>query len=178
MDFELIDSKKVFSGKMMKIWQDQVQYPDGRQVTIELLRHPGSVAVLPLDDQGQVWFVRQYRHPAGGLLLELPAGTLEPDEAPALTAAREIREEIGMSADSLTPMGGFYLAAGYSTEFMHLFLATGLSPAPLEQDAGEYIRVEKYPVDQVYAMLDEGLFVDVKTVAFLGLMRDRMRDKF
>jgi len=107
------------------------------------------------------------------MLLELPAGTIDPDEAPEITAAREIREEIGMAASSLTPMGGFYLAPGYSTEFMHLYLATGLTPNPLSQDDGEFIQVERYSIKNVYGMLDRGEFVDVKTVAFLGLMRPR-----
>lgn len=173
MSFNLIESKKVFSGKLIKVWQERVEYPDGREVTIELLKHPGSVGILPLDDDGQIWFVRQFRHPSGGMLLELPAGTIDPDEAPEITAAREIREEIGMAASSLTSMGGFYLAPGYSTEFMHLYLATGLTPNPLSQDDGEFIQVEKYSIKDVYGMLDRGEFVDVKTVAFLGLMRPR-----
>ena len=77
MSFNLIESKKVFSGKLIKVWQERVEYPDGREVTIELLKHPGSVGILPLDDDGQIWFVRQFRHPSGGMLLELPAGVRE-----------------------------------------------------------------------------------------------------
>jgi len=177
MDFKLIESKNVFSGKVIKVWRERVEYPDGREVSIELLKHPGSIAILSLDDDGKIWFVRQYRHPSGGLLLELPAGTLEPDEAPEVTALREIREEIGMAASVLTPVGGFYLAPGYSTEFMHLYLATGLSPDPLTQDEGEFIQVEKYSIKDVYQMLDRGEFADVKTVAFLGLMRPRFFDQ-
>jgi ADP-ribose pyrophosphatase len=108
------------------------------------------------------------------MLLEIPAGTIEPGEDPQATAAREIREEIGMAASSITPIGGFYLAPGYSTEYMHLFLATELSPEPLKHDHGEFIQVEKHAVQEVYRMLEQGEINDGKTVAILGLMRDRL----
>ena len=174
MKFETLQSERVFNGKAIKVWVDQVRYPDGRQFSIESIHHPGSVTILPVDEHGQIWFVRQYRHPAGQLLFELPAGTLEPGEPPEDTAAREIREEIGMAAESLTLLGSFYLAPGYSTEFMHNYLATGLSPAPLEMDAGEFIRVEKYPIPEAYAMLKRGEILDVKTIAVLAMARGRL----
>ena len=174
MAFKMFDSKNIFSGRAINLWLEQVEYPDGRKVSIEVLKHPGSIGILPLDDQGLIWFVRQYRHPTGGMLLELPAGTLEAGEDPQSTAERELREEIGMAAQTITPIGGFYLAPGYSTEFMHLFLATGLSPDALEHDPGEYIEVEKYPVEDVYRMLDRGEIIDGKSVAILGLMRARL----
>ncbi len=174
MDFKTLLSRRMFNGRAVKVWLDQVQYPDGRQVSIEVVRHPGSVTILPVDEAGQICFVRQYRHPAGQLLLELPAGTLEPGEAPIVTAAREIREEIGMAADSLIPLGSFYIAPGYSDEFMHTYLATSLSPDALDPDAGEYIQVEKFPIAEIYAMLERGEIADMKTVAVLALARDRL----
>lgn len=82
-----------------------------------------------------------------------------------------------MAAKSITPIGGFYLAPGYSTEFMHIYLATGLSPAPLDHDPGEFLHAEKYPVDEVYRMLDQGEIVDAKSVAILGLMREKLLGK-
>ncbi|HSG26041.1 MAG TPA: NUDIX hydrolase [Anaerolineales bacterium] len=177
MGFKTIDSKHIFSGRAIHLWKEQVVYPDGRKVSIEVLKHPGSIGILPLDDQGHIWFVRQYRHPTGGMLLELPAGTLETGEDPKSTAAREIREEIGMAAETITPIGKLYLAPGYSTELMHLFLATGLTPDALELDPGEYLEVEKYPVEEVYRMLDRGEIIDGKSVAILGLMRTRLLGK-
>jgi len=174
MEFKVLESKNIFTGRAIRLRLDRVEYPDGRRVSIEVLRHPGSIGVLPLDDDGRIWFVRQYRHPASRLLLELPAGTLEPGEAPEVTAARELREEIGMAASSILPVGGLYLAPGYSTEYMHLYLATGLIPEPLDHDEGEYIEVEKYRVEVVYQMLERGEIVDGKTVAMLGLLRDRI----
>lgn len=174
MAFKTLQSRQMFNGRAVNVWLDEVQYPDGRQVMVEVVRHPGSVTILPVDDDGQIWFVRQFRHPAGQLLLELPAGTLEPDEAPAVTAGREIREEIGMAADTLLPLGSFYIAPGYSDEFMHTYLATGLKPDPLDQDSGEYIQVEKFSIPEVFAMLERGEITDMKTVAVLSLARDRL----
>jgi len=174
MGFKIIDSNNVFSGRAIKLWRERVAYPDGREVAIEVIKHPGSIGILPLDDQGQIWFVRQYRHPTGGLLLELPAGTLEAGEDPKTTAAREIREEIGMAAETISPIGGLYLAPGYSSEYMHLFMATGLTPDPLELDPGEYLQVETYSVEETYRMLDRGEIVDGKSVAILGLVREKL----
>jgi ADP-ribose pyrophosphatase len=174
MKFETIHSENLYQGRAVNLWRDKVRYPDGRIATIEVIRHPGAVTLLPLDDEGNIWFVRQYRHPTGQMLLELPAGTLEPDEAPEVTAAREIQEEIGMAAGTLEELQGLYLAPGYSTEYMHNFLATGLYPSKLEQDASEFIQVEKYPVKEVYAMLDRGEIIDGKTIALLSLLRQRL----
>jgi len=111
------------------------------------------------------------------MLLELPAGTLEPGEPPEITAAREIREEIGMAAAKLEELQSLYLAPGYSTEYMHNFLATGLYPEQLEQDYSEFIQVEKYPVKEVYAMFDRGEITDGKTIALLAILRQRLTDK-
>lgn len=174
MKFETTHSENIFKGRAIDLWREKVLYPDGRTATIEVLLHPGAVTILPLDEEGNIWFVRQYRHPAGQMLLELPAGTCEPGEPPEVTAAREIREEIGMAAESLEELQGLFLAPGYSTEYMHNFLATGLYPDQLEMDASEFIQVEKYPVAEVYAMLDRGEIIDGKTIALLGILHQRL----
>ncbi len=82
MKFETIHSENIFQGRAINLWREKVHYPDGRIATVEVIRHPGAVTILPLDDEDNIWFVRQYRHPAGQMLLELPAGTLEPGESP------------------------------------------------------------------------------------------------
>lgn len=171
MNFETIQSSNVFKGRAIKVWLDEVRYPDGREVSVEVIHHPGAVTILPVDEKGFIWFVRQYRHPAGQLLLELPAGTLEPGEPPEVTAAREIREEIGMSAEKLTALGNFFVAPGYSDEFMHTFLAEGLSPDPLNLDDGEFLTVEKYSIEETFAMFDNGEIIDAKTIAVLAIAR-------
>lgn len=176
MEFRVIQSEKIFQGRVFSIVRDEVDYPDGRKAKIEYLRHGGAVVILPFDEDGNIWFVRQYRHPTGGMLLELPAGTLEPGEAPEACAGREVREEIGMAAESLERIGEFYLAPGYSSEYMIAFLGRGLTPSALAQDAEEYIQVEKYPLKRVYEMIAQGKILDAKTLAVLGLARERLAE--
>ena len=171
MDFKVLGSRDVFESRIFKLRRDHIRFPTGREAYFDLLHHNGAVAILPIDNEGQIWFVRQYRPAVGGMILEIPAGTLEADEEPEACAAREVREEIGMAADDIQLLGNFYLAPGYSTEYMHLYLAKDLRPDPLDQDIDEYIEVEKYPVAEVYAMLHNNAFDDAKTAAALGLAR-------
>ena len=174
MNFEVIGSEELFHGKVFDLWREKVRYPDGRVAGIEYLKHGGAVTILPVDADGKIWFVRQYRHPTGGELLELPAGTLEPGEDPRDCAAREIREEIGMAAGTLTLLGEFFLAPGYSDEYMHVYIAQDLHHDPLEQDTGELIWVEKFSPGEVWQLAREGQIQDGKTLAVLALIGDRL----
>ena len=142
---------------------------DGHETRIDLVIHPGAVTLIPREEDGTIWFVRQYRHATGGYLLELPAGTLEQGEDPASTASRESREEIGMSPGRLEDLGGFFLAPGYSSEYMHVYLATDLVPDPLARDSDEIIEIEKLTPPEVVAQLHGGGFQDAKTLAALQL---------
>ena len=145
MPFELLKSEPVFQGRAFKIRRDYLKTPDGRETKYEIVEHGGSVIIIPIDEHGNLLFVRQYRHAAGIDLLELPAGTRDGDEPHEACAAREIREETGMAAGKLERIGDFFLAPGYSTEFMAVFIATDLSHNPLEADADEFLQVEKNP---------------------------------
>jgi ADP-ribose pyrophosphatase len=171
MAFELLSSETSYKGRAFTVRRDQIRLPDGALAHLDIVEHVGAVTVLPIDDEGQVWFVRQYRHAAGLELLELPAGTLEAGEEPEACAYREIREETGMAAGKLHKIGEFFLAPGYSTEYMHVYLARHLTHDPLPGDQDEFLSVECYPVAQVYAMLQRGEFRDAKTIAALCLAR-------
>ena len=171
MKYDVVHSENIFQGRVINIYRESIRYPDGHEFKIEFVSHGGSVAILPVDKDGNIWFVQQYRHPAGGLLLELPAGTLEENESPEVCAAREIQEEIGMAAAHLKNIGEFFLAPGYSSEYMFIFLATDLREDPLEQDAAEYIMVEKYSVEKAYEMVVRGEIKDAKTLGALTLAR-------
>lgn len=174
MEFKILNTESIFQGRAINLWLEQVRYPDGREVSFEIIRHPGAVTILPVDDDGMVWFVRQYRPTVREMFLELPAGTLEKGEAPEITAAREIREEIGMAAGELTHLGGFYASPGYSTEYLHAFLATKLTPSPLAQDDGEFIEIEKYPLNEIHNMVERGIIQDSKTIATIALARKNL----
>ena len=167
MKFELIKSENAYAGRAFSVRRDHLLMPSGNTVKYDIVEHIGSVSLVPVDENGQMYFVRQYRHAAGMNLLELPAGTLEPGEPPEEAARREIREEIGMAAQHMLEIGSFYLAPGYSTELMHVFLATGLTYDPLDPDADEYLSVEKLPVAEAYQSAESGQLQDAKSLAAL-----------
>jgi ADP-ribose pyrophosphatase len=136
------------------------------------------VVLIPVDADRNILFVRQYRHAAGLNLLELPAGTLDEGEAPEACAHREMREETGMAAGKLEYLGGFYLAPGYSTEYMHVYLGTKLNHDPLEADADEFLTVEAIPIGKALEMAENGELPDAKSLAAFLLARpalERMR---
>ncbi len=172
MKFELLGSKIIYKGRAITMRRDSLRTPAGSTVNYDIIEHPGSVVLVPVDKEKRlVYFVRQYRHSAGQEMLELPAGTLEADELPEACAAREVREETGMAAASLKEIGAFYLAPGYSTEHMHVFLATGLSPAPLAADADEFLSVETFPLAEAFKLAESGQLSDAKSLAALLLAR-------
>jgi ADP-ribose pyrophosphatase len=171
MKFELLHSETTYRGRAFSVRCDDLLTPDGKTVKYDILEHVGSVIILPVDANDQIYFVRQYRHAAQVDLLELPAGTLEPGEAPSLAAAREVREETGMASADLREIGSFYLAPGYSTELMHVFLARELTDNPLAPDADEYLSVEKMPVSTALHLAESGQMQDAKTLAALLLAK-------
>jgi ADP-ribose pyrophosphatase len=143
-----------------------VALPDGGTAKRELVRHPGAVAVVPLigDD---VLMVRQFRVAAGRVMLEVPAGTLNPGEDPRLCAERELQEETGFRPGQLESLGGIFVAPGYTTEFIHLFLATDLLESRLEMDDDEFIELVRMPLENVLAMIDRGEIEDGKSTSAL-----------
>ena len=174
MPFELIESETILQGRAFKIRRDSLKTSEGLETKLEIIEHGGSVVILPVDNEGNILFVRQYRHATGQDLLELPAGTRDGDEPYEDCAAREIREETGMEAGSLEKIGEFYLAPGYSTEFMAVFLATGLKDNPLDPDEDEVLSVERIPVRKAFDLALSGKMPDAKSVAVLLLARSHL----
>jgi len=164
---KLLKSETVYRGRAFTVRVDEVEFSPGRTTRLDIVEHTGAVTMLPLDHDQNIWFIRQYRHSTGETLLELPAGTLGPGEDPALGADRELQEEIGMRAGKLERLGGFWLAPGYSTEFMHVYLATDLTPSQLAQDEDEIITIEKVPVPRALALAENGELRDAKSLVSL-----------
>ena len=171
MPFELIKSETILQGRAFKIRRDYLKTPNGGETRLEIIEHGGSVVLIPIDNDGNLLFVRQYRHAVGKDLLELPAGTRDGDEPFEECAAREMREETGMQADKLQKVGEFYLAPGYSSEFTVVFLATGLKDNPLDADDDEFLQVEKIPLKQAIEMVERGDVPDAKSLAALLLAK-------
>jgi ADP-ribose pyrophosphatase len=169
--FELLKSETLLQGRAFKIRRDLLKAPDGRETKFDIIEHGGSVIIIPVDAEGNIHFVRQYRHATGSDLLELPAGTRDGNEPFEECAAREIREETGMEAGNLQKIGEFYLAPGYSTEFMGVFIATDLKHNPLEADDDEFLEVEKIPVREAVHRAERGEIPDAKSLAALLLAK-------
>ena len=165
MPFELIKSETLLQGRAFKVKLDYLRTPVGDETKLEIIEHGGSVVLVPIDNDGNLLLVRQYRHAAQQDLLELPAGTRDRDEPFEECAAREIREETGMEAGKLQKVGDFYLAPGYSTEFMAVFLATELRHNPLQADFDEFLQVEKIPLKKVVEIFQNGEILDAKSLA-------------
>jgi NTP pyrophosphohydrolases including oxidative damage repair enzymes len=178
MPFELIKSETILQGRAFKIRRDYLKTPHGQETRLEIIEHGGSVVIVPIDPEGNILFVRQYRHATGQDMLELPAGTRDGDEPYEACAAREIREETGMEAAKLEKVGEFYLAPGYSTEFMAVFLATDLEQNPLDADEDEFLSVEKIPLQKAMEMLKSGEVKDAKSLAAFLLAKSHLEKYF
>jgi ADP-ribose pyrophosphatase len=176
MDFEEIKREVSYQGRAFDVHRVHLKFPDSHTREYDLVIHPGAVVIVPLDEEGNLLFVRQYRLGASQELLELPAGVLEEGETPETTARREIREETGMAAHQWTKLGEMYIAPGYCTEHQVVFLARGLSSAPLKADSDEYLNLQRIPLEEAYRMARNGSIHDAKTLAALLLAEKYLRD--
>jgi ADP-ribose pyrophosphatase len=165
----LLTSENLYEGRALSLRSDRIRLENGRETLVEIVRHADSVVMVPVDDQGHVWFVRQYRHSAGREMLELPAGTLRQDEEPTACAARELREETGMGSRDIFSIGSFFLAPGYATEYMHVYLARGLFPDPHPADEDEVIAVEAVSLEKARMWMHGGTLQDAKSIAALAM---------
>ncbi len=160
---------------MFSVHVETVTLPRGNRVDIEIVKHPGSVVIIPVNDQDEVVLVRQYRPAIGQTAWELPAGTLKPGEDPQKAAVRECHEEIGLIASIVEPLGAFFPTPGYCDEKMYVYRATGLrAPGPgdpeAHQDEDEDIETRAFPVPAIAGMIAAGEIIDLKTVAGLALI--------
>lgn len=161
---------EIYRGRVVNLRRETVTLPTGVETTLDLMDHPGAAAIVPLDEQGRVVLIRQYRHAAAGYLWEIPAGTLDAGESPASCARRELQEEAGVSADRWNELGFIFTAPGFCNERIWLYLAEGLRPAALDRDRDEVItEVRHLPLTEALAMVDRGEIVDAKTT--VGLFR-------
>lgn len=172
---ELLDSRPIHDGRVVKLGIEKVLLPNGKITELEIIRHQGAAAVVPLDASGNVLLVRQYRHAAGGWLLEIPAGKLDPGETPEQCALRETEEEVGVKAGRLESLGPIWTTPGFTDERIWLFLATELEPGEQALEDGEALTIEKMRLSEAIALIDSGAISDSKSiVALLKVERFRM----
>lgn len=158
--------QQVYAGKRFVI-EKRLHLAHGREHEYEVVVHPGAAVILPILDDGRVVLVSNVRPAAGGTLLELPAGTIDPPETPRACAERELTEETGYRAGRLTPLLAFFASPGICTEKMHVFVARGLTAGERALDEGEQIETRTMEYDEVLAAIQEGRIVDGKTIAAL-----------
>lgn len=163
------DMSRHFEGRVFTVEVHDVRLSDGRMAKREIVRHSGGACIVAIDSQDQVYLVRQFRKPYDAVLLELPAGKLEPGEDPLVCATRELQEETGMKADLIEWLATVYPSPGYCSETLTIFLATGLTYGQSNLDDGEFLSVHPYPLAEALDMIDRGEICDAKTQ--VGLLR-------
>ena len=171
-----LSKETVYDGKLFKVYKETVRLPDGRERPREIVGHPGAVAMVVVDDQSRLILVRQYRRAADRALLEIPAGTREPDEDPEQCALREVREETGYEAGKVERLGGFYSAPGFCTEYLHCYLLTDLRESPGAFDEDENIEVEHLTADAALEAIRRGEICDAKSICGILMWRNLKRD--
>ena len=163
-------SKNIFRGKVLTLNIDTITLPNGVTIDLEIVRHPGAAAVVPLKDNGMVVLIKQFRHAAGGFIYEIPAGKLHPGEDPLHCAARELEEEIGWIAGRLERLTSMLTAPGFTDEVIHIYKATGLTAGRQQLDRDEVLEVLEISLEEAMKMIEAGTIRDAKTIVGLKLV--------
>jgi ADP-ribose pyrophosphatase len=151
-----------YQGGFITLWQEEVELPSGRRIELDVVRHPGAAAIVPFESETDVVLIRQFRHAAGGTLLEVPAGKLE-EEAPEVCAARELEEEVGRRAGRLEHLSSILTTPGFTDEVIHLFAAFDLEPVPTRHESDEVIEVVHMPLREAVDLVWRGEVRDAKS---------------
>jgi ADP-ribose pyrophosphatase len=164
---ERLDRKEVFNGKRVRLVIDKLKMPNGKEANWELITHPGAAAVIPVDSDGNIIMVRQYRNAADDYVLEIPAGGVEENEDPSICAKRELEEETGYKSDNIEFLLKFYSSIGITDEMISVYVATDLEESVQNLDEDEYVTIEKYSLDELTSMIYSGEITDGKTISGL-----------
>ncbi|RMH08193.1 MAG: NUDIX hydrolase [Nitrospirae bacterium] len=165
--------QSIYKGRVLELSLETVTLPNGAQTQLELITHPGAAAVVPLQEDGTVIMIQQYRHAVGGFIYEIPAGKLHPGEDPQVCAARELEEEIGYQAAELRHLLSFFTTPGFTNEIIHIYLGTTLKPGRQHLGSDEVLQVVRFPLEQTIALINNGTIRDGKTI--IGLQATYLR---
>ena len=173
LDEKTLSSEQKFDGKIVKLYVDSVELEDGKKSFREVIKHPGGVCVLPLDEEENVLFVRQFRYPHQKVLLEIPAGKLEYGENHAECGLRELKEETGCTCDRYEYLGSLIPTPAYCGEVIHMYLARGLHYGEQKLDSGEFLDIEKIPLNRAVEMIMNNEIEDSKTQ--IAVLKTRLK---
>lgn len=173
---ETLSSEYIYKGKIINLRKDLVNIVSGHTSSREIVEHNGGVGLAAMTREGRMVLVRQFRKPLERDMLEIPAGKLEGKEEPLEAASRELKEETGYTADHMEYLGKIYPSVGYTTEVIHLYLCTGLTPGETAFDDSESIEIEEYDLEELYRMALAGKIEDGKTLAAVLLVYGRCHE--
>ncbi len=175
MKYKLVESKEIFKGEVLKLKVDTIELESGRRTEREVISHRGAVGLIPVDENGKITLVKQYRHATGKYLIEIPAGKLDEGEEPLDCARRELMEEVGVEAKTVDELARFYTTPGYSDEFFYLYIALDLkkgTPSQPEEEITGHIEVT---FDEAVKMIKSGEIEDGKTIAAVGMAQEYLK---
>ena len=172
LEEKTLTSEQKYDGKIVKLFLDTVELENGDTAFREVVKHPGGVCVVPLDAEGNVLFVRQFRYPHGRVMLEIPAGKLEYGEDHRACGLRELKEETGCTCDDFVYLGNLVPTPAYDTEVIHMYLARGLHSGEQKLDIDEFLEIEKIPLDKAVQMVLDNEIADAKTQ--IAILKTRM----
>ncbi|TAJ98433.1 MAG: NUDIX hydrolase [Candidatus Manganitrophaceae bacterium] len=170
-------TREIYRGKIVHLFVESAKLPNGKTFELEVVRHPGASAVVPLKEDGKVILIYQYRHAAGGFIYEVPAGKLSPGEAPEACAARETEEEIGYRVETLEKLTTIFTAPGFCDEQIHLFLGTGLVHTGQQLGEDEVLQVVEMPFEEAMRRIEDQTIRDAKTIVALELAYGRAKKR-
>ena len=170
--------RDIYKGRVVHLTTEEITLPNGHRMELEIVRHPGASAVVPLTADGEVLLIRQYRHAVGGFIYEVPAGKLDrKGESPEVCAARELTEEAGVVAGRITPLASIVTTPGFTDEVIHLFLAEDLTPAATAHESDEVITLLRRPLATCLEMIEKGEITDAKSICALFLADRLVRSR-
>ncbi len=164
MSIDPLMKRHIFKGRIIDLSVETVTLPNGSTAELELIKHPGAAAVVPMKDEGTVVMVRQYRHAVGGFIYEIPAGKLHPGEDPRDCARREVEEEIGYKVGILDLLLSFFTTPGFTDEIIHIFLGKDLTPGMQDLESDEVLEIMEVPLEKTIEMIKDGTIKDGKTI--------------
>ena len=173
---KILSSQLIYQGRVVRLRVDTVQVPGDQETTREIVEHSDCVAIIAIDTDGNVLLVNQFREAVEKELLEIPAGGIEPGEDPVTAVRRELQEEAGYLPGKVERLGGFYSAPGYCTEYLHLYLATDLTPSQLYAEDTAGIKLVRVPVTSIPGLIASGDICDAKSIAGLLTFLERQKE--